>query len=50
MIGGKMFWRKKPKIDPRTKKRLIEELTKLRNHTMIVVRECEDLIKKVKEL
>jgi hypothetical protein len=50
MIGGKMFWKRKQKLDPRTKKRFIDELKKLRNHAMIVVRECEDLTKKVEEL
>jgi hypothetical protein len=45
-----MFWRKKKVVvDKQFKKRLIEELARLRNDSLIIVKEIEKLIKKIRE-
>ena len=45
-----MFWRKKKKtMDKKFKKQLLEELDKIRNDTILLLREVERLSKKLKE-
>tara|TARA_R110000824_G_scaffold107975_9_gene254714 strand:+ start:531 stop:680 length:150 start_codon:yes stop_codon:yes gene_type:complete len=44
-----MFWRKKkPTINKHFKKKLIEELARLRNDSLLVAKDVEKLIKKIK--
>tara|TARA_R110000824_G_scaffold398314_1_gene602255 strand:+ start:637 stop:783 length:147 start_codon:yes stop_codon:yes gene_type:complete len=45
-----MFWKKKKVIvEKQFKKRLIEELARLRNDSLIIVKEIEKLIKEIRE-
>lgn len=44
------FWKKKQTIDAKTKKILIEDLKTLKNQTMVLTRELENLRKYIEEL
>ena len=44
------FWKKKQTIDTKTKKILIEDLKTLKNQTMVLTRELENLRKYIEEL
>lgn len=50
MIGGKMFWRKKPHIDKKKKAYVISELQRLKNNSIHMTTELDKLIKYMERL
>jgi len=45
MIGGNVFWKKKSKIDSKTKRYVLDEIKKIRNNAIFIANECDKLQK-----
>ena len=50
MIGGKMFWKRKPHIDKKKKEYVIAELQRLKNSSIYMTTELDKLIKYMERL